>query len=117
MNLARIGFREARWSVEEGLRLAPEILEQMGSAEFWALLSKQFGGRRATELLGWALVLAVSGLQNGPELRESLRERGLSRSSFYRALADLRAFGEFLERDYHRKMSVEEVVRKLCPVS
>jgi hypothetical protein len=103
--------------VEEELRFVPGILERMGPVDFLSLMSKRFGGRRATELIGWTLLLSAAGLENGPKLRHALDQAGYSESAMYRALADLRKFGEFLEQEYHQKMSVEELVRRIIPAA
>jgi hypothetical protein len=102
-------------TLEEELKLARNLIDNMGAVEFLSLLSKRFGGRRATELIGWAVLLGVAGIENGPKLRLALDEAGYSESAFYRALHDLRKFGEFVEEQYHAKMSVVELVRKISP--
>jgi len=102
-------------ALEEELTLAPELFKNMGSVQFLSLLTKCFPSRRATELIGWAVLLGAAGIENGPKLRHALDQAGYSESAFYRALADLRKFGEFVEREYHQKMTVVEVVRKISP--
>lgn len=97
--------------MEEELKLAPVIMERMGSMQMLSAMQKCFGGRRATELIGWAILFAVAGIENGPKLRRALEQAGYSESAFYRALADYRKFAEFLEREYKHKVSLEEVVR------
>ncbi len=102
-------------ALEEDLELAPGIIEKMGPVQFLSLLTRCFPGRRSTELIGWVVLLGAAGLDNGPKLRHALREAGYSESAFYRALADLRKFGEFVEQEYHAKMSVADLVRKISP--
>ncbi len=101
--------------MEEELRVAPQILEKMSTFEFVKLFRKCFPGRRAAELLGWAFLFALAGVENGPKLRQVLHEAGYSEAAFYRALADLRKFGEFLEEQYQTKMTVPQIVDKLRP--
>ena len=100
--------------MEEELQYAPAILEGMGAMEFWSLLSRRFGGRRATELIGWGILLGMAGLENKPKLRHALREAGYSQAAFYRALADWRKFAEFVEEEYKAKYSVEDLVKKVA---
>jgi hypothetical protein len=103
--------------LQEPLTLAPDLISKMGTIEFLSLLSKRFGGQRATELIGWGVLLGAAGIENGPKLRHALDQAGYSESAFYRALADLRKFGEFVEERYHQKMSVVELVRKISPLT
>ncbi len=104
-------------ALEEPLTLAPDLISKMGAVEFLSLLSKRFGGQRGTELIGWCILLGAAGIENGPKLRHALDQAGYSESAFYRASADLRKFGEFLEEQYHQKMSVVELVRKISPAT
>ncbi len=99
--------------MEEELQLAPGIIEKMGAFEFAKLFTECFPGRRATELIGWAFLFAVAGVENGPKLRHTLEDAGYSESAFYRALVDFRKFGEFVEKKYHSKMTVEQIVHKV----
>lgn len=98
---------------EEELQRFPEIVERMGLLEFLGLMRKKFGAQRTTQLIGWVILVGALGLENTPKLRKALREAGYSQSGFYRAMADLRAFGEHVEEVYGAKMSVEQVVRKI----
>jgi hypothetical protein len=101
--------------VEEELRLAPQILEKMSTFQFVKLFRKCFPGRRAAELIGWGFLFALAGIENGPKFRHVLEEAGYSEGAFYRALADYRKFGEFLEEQYQTKMTVPQIVDKLRP--
>ncbi len=103
--------------VEEELLFVSDILERMPTVEFLSLLSRFCGGGRATQLIGWAVLLGAAGLENGPKLRHALDQAGYSESAMYRAVADLRKFGEFLEQEYHQKMSVQELVRRIIPAA
>jgi hypothetical protein len=99
--------------MEPELHLAPGIIEKMGPVEFLSLLSKRFGGRRATELIGWAILMGAAGIENGPKLRHALDQAGYSESAFYRALADWRKFAEHVEDVYKTKYSVQELIKKI----
>lgn len=101
--------------VEEELRLAPEILAKMSGFEFVKLLRKCFPGRRAAELIGWGLLFSFAGIENGPKFRHALQEAGYSEGAFYRALADYRKFGQFLEERYQTKMTVVQIVERISP--
>ena len=101
--------------MDEDFRYAPGIVETMGSVEFLSLLSKRFGGRRATELIGWAILFGVGRIENGPKLRHALREAGYSESAFYRAAADWRKFAEYVEEVYKVRYTSEELVKKVAP--
>lgn len=99
--------------MEEELQFAPHILEGMGSMEFLGLFKQCFGVRRATELIGWAILMDVAGIENGPKIRHVLEQAGYNDSSMYRAMADFRKFGEFIEERYHEKMTVEQLVVRI----
>ena len=74
-----------------------ELNEQQFMEQFWAY----FGPKKGIHMLGWALVmipLAAVRRETGREMRERLEREGKQRSAMYRALADLRAFGQDLER-------------------
>ncbi len=99
--------------MELELEYAPGIIDKMSTFEFVKLFTECFPGRRSTELIGWAFLFAVAGINNGPKLRHALEQAGYSESAFYRALADFRKFGEFVEKKYHAKMTVEQIVEKI----
>jgi hypothetical protein len=100
--------------VEDDLQFAPEILDKMTGMEFLSLMKEFCGVRRSTELIGWLLLLGVAGIENGPKVRHSLEEAGYNDTSMYRAMADLRRFGEFIEKRYHRRMGLVEMVHRVA---
>ncbi len=99
--------------MEEELKLAPVLIEGMPPMQFLGLIKKRFGVRRATELIGWAILMGAAGIENGPKVRHALEEVGYNDSAMYRAMADLRKLGEFVEQEYHAKMTVQQLVVKI----
>jgi hypothetical protein len=73
--------------------------DKMSDAEFVREMLAFFGPRRFTELCGWGVLCAVVSWPQSPaEFRRELEARGLAKSSMYRAMADLRRFGETIEK-------------------
>lgn len=89
-------------------------IDDLGDAELFRELVAFFGSQRLIELLGWAVVGAlVSGFtgDSPAELRRKMEDRGFTAASFYRALRDLRRFGEYIEqRPYPSQDHTETLV-------
>lgn len=99
--------------MERDLEFAPGALERMGFMEMLSHLRTRFGARRTTSLLGWSVFFDIAGVENSPTLRAALKEAGYSESAMYRALADFRSFGEYLEGIYGVRYTPEQVIRKI----
>lgn len=82
-----------------------------------------FGPQRVVELVGWAMIAGLVSEfvadGNPAELRRKMEERGFTYSSLYRALRDLRRFGEHIEgrsypaQDHRPTLRVMERVSRL----
>lgn len=97
--------------------LIDELIDNMSDAEFFKEFVGFFGLKRALALAGWAVLFGVQGIENGPDYRAMLEAQGLSRSTAYRASADLRRFREHLEGQFHMPVPFDRIVRKLGTVS
>jgi hypothetical protein len=86
-------------------------IDEMSNLEFARALVNYFGGKRTTELTGWVILFGLSGFKSGSEMRVHLEARGLSKSAMYRALADLKEFGDAMNAAQGVKMSGQEVAR------
>jgi hypothetical protein len=77
-------------------------IDALSDVDLFRELVAFFGGQRVVELVGWAFLSGlVSQFVAGGDpvaLRGQLEDRGLTRSSLYRALRDLRRFGEHIEQ-------------------
>lgn len=72
-------------------------VDDMSELQFFNALLDRFGPQRTTELLGWAVIGAILNWDNPVQLLEQLREKGMSKTGLYRALADFKRFGEEME--------------------
>jgi len=88
-------------------------LDDVGGVEVVTELFKMFGPKRGAELVGWAVLWGVSGVQDMKALREDLEARGLSQATAYKALADFRRLRERLEEKEHRPLTMPEIIHRL----
>ncbi len=89
------------------------ILDEVGTVEFMGEFFKFFGTGRALQLLGWAALWGVQGVENGPAFREELKRRGISRATAYRASLDFRRFRQFVEFRIGSPVTTEELLNDL----
>ena len=91
----------------------PEM-RSVGQWELLTLMVDEFGSRRAAELMGWAVRWSMTGeVENVEAARRLLLEKGLSRSSVYRALTDIRHLRDMIDETEGRKVSMVEFFVKL----
>lgn len=69
-----------------------------------------FGLRRFMELVGWAVLWGVMGIESVNELRKELETQGLSKSATYRAAADFKRLRVYLEEKYQRPVAFSEAI-------
>ncbi len=67
------------------------------------------------ELVGWAVVWGLLGVESVRGMRQRYEEAGLTKSSAYRAAADFKVFADFLLERYGREFSMIEILRGLNP--
>ncbi len=91
-------------------------INEMSDVEFFRALVNYFGAKRMTELTGWVMLFGLSGFKSGSEMRAHLEARGLSKSSMYRALADLKEFGDAMGAGQGVNISGQEVARTFARV-
>lgn len=89
------------------------ILDEVGAVEFMSEFFKFFGTGRALQLIGWAAMWGVQGVENGPAFREEMKRRGISRATAYRASLDLRRFRQFVEFRVGHPVTTEELLQDL----
>lgn len=89
------------------------IYEEMGDVEFMTEFFKFFGPRRAMQLMGWAVLWGVKGVEVGPEFREKLKVQGISQATAYRASLDFRRFRDFVEYRVGHPVTMDEIVAEL----
>jgi hypothetical protein len=89
------------------------VLEEVGTVEFMTEFFKFFGPHRALQLMGWAVLWGVTGVENSPEFRARLKERGISQATAYRASLDFRRFREWVEHRVGHPVTMEELLTEL----
>jgi hypothetical protein len=72
-----------------------------------------FGVHRVVQLTGWAVLWGAQGVKNDLAFRKRLEAQGVARVTAFRAAADLRRFGVYLETKYQGVVSPVEVVERL----
>lgn len=89
------------------------LIAEVGTVEFMSELFSFFGPHRALQLMGWAVLWGVTGVENGPEFRAKLKERGISQATAYRASLDFRRFRDHVEFRMGHPVTMEEVLSEL----
>ncbi len=84
-------------SEEQQESTGQRVLDELGPMGFMAEFFKYFGTARALQLIGWAALWGLQGVENGPEFRDHLSKLGVSQATSYRAAVDFRRFRQFLE--------------------
>jgi hypothetical protein len=88
-------------------------VSNVGDLELLGAVIELFSAQRAVELAGWAVWWGMTGeIDNLKAVRERLQEKGLSRSSVYRALADFKKLRHHLEEKEQNKVSNGELLRR-----
>jgi len=99
-------------------------IDDMSKSEVLSALVEYFGPQRFIEIIGWVVVAGliseVTHQGDPAKLRKEMEARGFgTESSLYRALRDLRGFGEKLEqckypaRDHKHTMRIVQRLAKI----
>lgn len=90
-------------------------IEQIPDLEFFGEFVRFFGAERALQLTGWAFTFALVGVWEPRKLHDQLRDRGMTRSAIYRALADFRRFAAHLRQvEESGSLSQDVTPRDVC---
>jgi hypothetical protein len=92
-------------------------IDDIPADEFFIELIKFFGPERAMALMGWSISLALLGVYDPPKIRKELEQKGLTKSSMYRALADFRRFGEHLEQQNYTAVDLKSLCLRIASLS
>jgi hypothetical protein len=96
----------------------PRNIDDIPVEEFFGEFITFFGGERAMGLIGWAMAFSLVGVWKPATLRKELEHKGLTRSATYRALADFRRFGEYLEaKDSCPSVTLKDLCCRLVSLS
>lgn len=92
-------------------------IDEIPDAELFTEFVAFFGGERAMALLGWCAALALVGVWDPPAARKALEEKGLTKSAMYRAMADLRRFGAYMEQTQSSPLTLRDLCVRLVSLS
>ena len=97
-NMVKKNAMETKQSAGE---TAVHTVDTMPFADLLRELVAYFGAQRTIEVIGWVtvagLISEVVADGSPATLRREMEARGMTRAALYRALADLRGFGEKME--------------------
>lgn len=99
---------------EEEKRLLDQAFDALTPVAFFKEMVGVFGVRRTTDLIGWAVLWGVMGIEDVPQMRKKMFAEGLSDRAGYRAAADFRKFGDHIMRTYLRRMGMKEIIEKIA---
>lgn len=89
-------------------------IDDISGDEFFIEFIKFFGPERAMALMGWCLSFTFIGVYDPPKIRRQFEQKGLTKSALYRALADLRRFGEHLEAQNYTPVSLKSICLRVA---
>lgn len=78
---------------------------------FMAALQRFAGTRRMLEMVGFACLWGVVGVESVQGMRKQYDEAGLSQRAAYRCAADFQRFGTYLLETYGREVEMRQILR------
>ena len=100
----------------EDAEQTPTVFDEIEDLTVFREMVSFFGLRRFMELVGWAVLWGVMGLESVNELRKELEAQGLSKSATYRAAADFKRLRVYLEEKYQRPVAFSETIRTVAKI-
>lgn len=94
----------------------PNVFDEIEQLTLFREMVAFFGLRRFMELVGWAVLWGVMGIESVNELRKELETQGLSKSATYRAAADFKRLRVYLEEKYQRPVAFAEAVQTVSKI-
>ena len=91
-----------------------QAFDTMSPVEFFKEMVSIFGVRRTTDLIGWAVLWGVMGIDDVSKMRKKMFAAGMSDRAGYRAAADFRKFGDHMMTTYQRKLEMKEIIAKIA---
>lgn len=92
-------------------------IDDIPADEFFIEMVKFFGPERAMALMGWCLSFALIGVYDPPKIRKEFEQKGLTKSAMYRALADMRRFGEHMEQQNYTAVTLKSICLRVASLS
>jgi hypothetical protein len=89
------------------------VVDALSPGEFFKSMRDCFGTRRMIELIGYAVLWGVLGVDDLGSMRRRYEEAGLSERSMYRAAADYKKFGDYLFREHNQRLELKEMLRRM----
>ena len=94
-------------------QLLEDVIDGLPPLAFFGAMQELHGSRRVMELVGWAVVWGLLGVESLRDMRQRYEEAGLTKSSAYRAAADFKKFADFLLLRYGREFEMKEILAGL----
>lgn len=104
-------YAAANQRTEEQQRELDARLDAMDPFEFLRLMHECFPPVRVVELVGWAVVWGLRGVESVGEMRKSYEEAGMARRSAYRAAADYKLFADYILVQTGREREMKDILQ------
>jgi phage protein U len=78
---------------------------------FFAALQAFAGTRKMLEMVGYACLWGVLGVESIQEMRKRYEDAGLSQRAAYRCATDFRRFGDYLLQEFGREVEMKQILR------
>ena len=88
-------------------------VDDLNPVQFFAAMQNCFGTRRMVELVGYAVLWGVLGVEDVAAMRRRYEEAGLSERAMFRAASDYKKFGDYLLREYGRRVQLKELLQRM----
>jgi hypothetical protein len=98
---------------EQEKKLVRDVVDDLNPVQFFADMQECFGTRRMVELVGYAVLWGVLGVEDVAAMRRRYEEAGLSRTGMFRAAADYKKLGDFLLKKHGRRVEMKELLRRM----
>ena len=93
--------------------LIDAVTDDLSPVKFFGEMKALFGTRRMVELIGYAVLWGVAGIDDVAEMRNRYEDAGLSEAAMYRAMRDYRRFGTVLLEKHGRRVEMKELLRRM----
>ena len=106
-------YAAANHRTEEQQRELDARLDAMDPFDFFRLMHECFPPVRVVELVGWAVIWGLRGVESVGEMRKSYEDAGgvIGRSSAYRAAADYKFFADYILAQTGRQREMKDILR------
>lgn len=106
-------FAAANYRTEQEQRELDARLDAMNPFDFFRLMHECFSPVRVVELVGWAVIWGLQGVESVGEMRKSYENSGavIGRSAAYRAAGDYKLFADYILAQTGRQREMKDILR------